>query len=252
MKYVLYFIMIFSCSLASAQKLNTEKNIVYAKAIDFHGRVLDLRLDITYSPKESKLPLIVFTHGGEFSESSSKEEFLPFCNRLAEKGFVVANVEYRRGFTPSFQNYKTEIVKAVYRAEQDLLAAVRYLIFNADRYHIDTSLVFVSGESAGAVVALFTAYVSQHDWELFMPTLESVLGNINSSGNDLPNKFGIKGIIGMWGGIADTSFISVEEMRLQPALLFHSINDDIIPFEQASQPKAKYTLLQGSKDIAAA
>lgn len=196
------------------------------------------------------MPLIVFTHGGEFLESSSKEGFLPLCERFARKGFAVANIEYRRGFTPSFQNYKTEIGKAVYRAEQDQNAAIRYLVHNANKYCLDTSLLLVAGESAGAVASLFTAYASQDDWNQFMPTLDSTLGDINNSGNDLTDKFRLKGVIGMWGGIVDTAFISPEEMQATPALLFHSVDDDMIPFEHASHPKAKQQLLQGSNDIA--
>jgi poly(3-hydroxybutyrate) depolymerase len=251
MKRFLCFLFLLCGYPAFSQELITEKEISYGKATDFHGRLSDLKFDIVYSSKANKLPLVVFTHGGGFLESSSKEGLLPFCERLANKGFAVANIEYRRGFTPSVQHYKTEIAKAVYRAEQDQFAALRYLIHNAAKFHIDTSLIFVGGASAGAVASLFTAYVSQDDWNHFMPTLDSTLGDISNSGNDLTDKFRLRGVIGMWGGIVDTAFISPEKMQATPVLLFHSIEDDEIPFELVSHANVKYSLLQGSKDIAA-
>ena len=52
------------------------------------------------------------------------------------------------------------------------------------------------------------------------------------------------------GRIADTTLIDKQEMQTLPVLLFHSVDDADVPFEQASHPKAKNILLQGSRDIA--
>ena len=62
--------------------------------------------------------------------------------------------------------------------------------------------------------------------------------------------FTIKGVISLWGGISDTSFISPHDMLKTPVLLAHSMDDAEIPFERASHKEAKQTLLLGSKDIA--
>jgi len=237
-----------SCS-AFSQELKIEKDVIYGKASTFRNQVKDLKLDIVYPLAGNKFPLVVFTHGGRFMENSVKDVELPFCERLAKKGFVVANLEYRTGFDLAPQHYQVEIAKAVYRAQQDQLAAFRYLVHDATKYHIDTSLVMVSGESAGAVASFFTAYASQADWDSVAP-LHFSLGALDSSGNDLTDKFRLKGVIGMWGGIVDTSFISLQDMQATPALLFHSVDDDEIPFERVSHPEARQQLLMGSKDIA--
>lgn len=249
MKGLIWLICIFLYSIGIAQTV-TEKNIVYGKATNWHGQLSELKLDIVYPPKSTKLPLIVYLHGGGFMESSSKDPSYPFCDRLAKSGFVVANVEYRTGFEQSFQNYQTEISKAVYRAQQDEMAAIRFLVHSADNYNIDTSLIFIAGESAGGVASLFSAYVSQEDWDQAAMKLHSALGSVNDSGNEYSDRFTIKGVISLWGGISDTSLISLHDMQKIPALLFHSIDDAEIPFEKSSHKETKQQLLLGSMDIA--
>jgi hypothetical protein len=66
----------------------------------------------------------------------------------------------------------------------------------------------------------------------------------------LNDRFQIKGVINLWGGIADTALIGEREMQVLPILLFHSVDDADVPFEQVSHPEAKNKLLQGSRDIA--
>jgi hypothetical protein len=47
----------------------------------------------------------------------------------------------------------------------------------------------------------------------------------------------------------DTSLISQQEMQI-PLILFHSVNDQVIPFERSSHPEAKFQTVHGSLDIA--
>jgi predicted esterase len=249
MKNLFWIVCLFSFTNAISQQ-SVKKDLVYGKATNWRNQLIELKLDIIYPSKGNKLPLIVYIHGGGFMEGSSKEPSFPFCDRLSRSGFVVANVEYRTGFEQSVQNYKTEISKAVYRAQQDDIAAIHYLVHAADEYGIDTSLIFIAGESAGGVTSLFSAYVSQEDWDKVAMPLHSALGSIDDSQSEYRDRFAIKGVISLWGGIADTSFISLPDMQKIPVLLFHSIDDEEIPFERASHSEAKQQLLFGSKDIA--
>lgn len=250
LKYSVFLPFLFySCSLF-AQELITKKDIVYGNAVNFRNKAEDLRLDMVYSIKGKKLPLIVYLHGGGFMESASKTAHLSFCEGIAKTGFAVANVEYRGGFVLSLSNYKEEVSKAVYRAEQDQRAAIRFLVHHAKEYNIDPSLIFIAGESAGGVTSLFSAYVSQDDWDHAAPSYHQDLGSIDNTGNDLTDKFVIKAVVSLWGGIADTSFISSGEMHQIPALFFHSVSDSEIPYERSRNPKAVQQLLLGSKDIA--
>lgn len=233
-----------------SQEMITKKDVVYGNAVNFRNKSEDLKFDIIYSFKKRKLPLIIYLHGGGFMEGVSKTDHLSFCEHLAAKGFIVANVEYRGGFVASLSNYKQELSKAVYRAEQDQRAAIRYLVHHAKEYNIDPALIFIAGESAGGVTSLFSAYVSQNDWDHAAPSYHQKLGSIDSAGNNLTDKFTIRAVISLWGGISDTTFISPEEMHQIPSLLFHSVSDSEIPFERSNNSTAVQQLLLGSKDIA--
>jgi poly(3-hydroxybutyrate) depolymerase len=242
--FLIFFENVFS------QDLTFKNDIIYRESADWQNNIRKLKLDIIYPSERRLLPLIVFVHGGGFDANSTKEFSTPFCQKLAKCGFIVANVEYRTGVESSFVNIKTEISKAVYRAEQDQIAAARYLIHSASEYSIDTSRIFFAGESAGGVTSLFSAFVNQDDWDKLMPVLHNTLGAIDSSANISTEKIKIRGVINLLGGIADTALISEQELRKLPVLLFHSVDDSDIPYTFGSHPQAKYQLLQGSRDIA--
>jgi poly(3-hydroxybutyrate) depolymerase len=242
--YLLYF------GVAFSQDLVQKKNIIYAKASNWQNQAMDLKLDLIYPSKAKKLSLIVNLHGGSFLDGS-KEPDSAFCQRLARSGFVVANVEYRQGYDQtSTENFILAVTQAIYRAQQDEAAALRYLVHHAETYPIDTSLIFVSGVSAGGVTSLFLAYLTQYEWDQLAAPLHMGLGAIDSSGNELTDKFRIRGVINLWGGINDTLFISSQEMQATPVLLFHSVDDQVIPYKRSSHPESEQQLLHGSFDIA--
>ena len=249
MKVSFCFAAVLVCCIAFSQGLVEKKDLVYGNALDWHNRPVELKLDLFYPSTEKKLPLLVFLHGGGFVEGWTKASPAPFCKRLARSGFVVANVDYRAGFNPSPDSFRLSVASAVYRAVQDQKAALRYLIHQAASYPINTSEVFLAGESAGGIASLFSAYVSQEDWDQLAP-LHSFLGSIDSSGNDVHDPCSIKGVINLWGGIADTAFISKTEAQAMPVLLFHSEDDELVPFERSAHPRAENQLLQGSRDVA--
>jgi acetyl esterase/lipase len=92
-------------------------------------------------PPSRALPLIIWVHGGGWSEGSKEPcRALPFVN----KGYVVASINYRLS------------EQAVYPAQiQDCKGAIRFLRAHAKAYHIDPDKIGVWGESAGGhLVAL--------------------------------------------------------------------------------------------------
>ncbi|MCB9080751.1 MAG: alpha/beta hydrolase [Lewinellaceae bacterium] len=96
--------------------------------------VLDL-----YYPKASKgFPTVVWFHGGGLT-GGSKE--IPAA--LTEKGFAVVGVNYR--LYP-----KVNAPKYI----EDAAAAVAWVFQNIHRYGGDSSLIFISGHSAGGYLAL--------------------------------------------------------------------------------------------------
>jgi len=87
-------------------------------------------------------PCIAFVQGSGWRDQSLGSAMSYLC-RFAERGYVIAIVEYR----PS--------AVAPHPAQvHDAKAAVRWLRRNADRYGIDPGRIFVAGDSSGGHTAL--------------------------------------------------------------------------------------------------
>lgn len=127
------------------------------------NRDLDLDLDIYY-PKEPVMhprrPLLLLIHGGAFYNGDKQDLGYPeMGHHFAERGYVVASINYRLGFKP----LAPDVDRAGYRALQDAHAAVCYLIQNADEFGIDTTMIFAAGTSAGAITALNLAFMREEN-----------------------------------------------------------------------------------------
>lgn len=171
---------------------------------------LDLDMDIYY-PKEpmtqSRRPLLLLIHGGAFYNGDKQDLSYPeMGHHFAERGYVVASINYRLGFKP----LAPDVDRAGYRALQDAHAAVCYLIENADEFGIDTTMIFAAGTSAGAITALNLAFMREENrpestrkngvtgW--FSSTTETLLSLVNSGLQIIGNFFNLD-----WG-------IHVEDM----------------------------------------
>lgn len=124
---------------------------------------LDLDMDIYY-PKEPvgqmHRPLLLLIHGGAFYNGDKQDLGYPeMGHHFAERGYVVASINYRLGFKPM----APDVDRAGYRALQDAHAAVCYLIENADEFGIDTTMIFAAGTSAGAITALNLAFMREEN-----------------------------------------------------------------------------------------
>ena len=115
-----------------------ELNIAY----DTHKETV---LDV-FQPKEKakgKRPGVLVIHGGGWINGTKESQFEPFCLRYLEKGFVVANVEYRLA-----------AVATAPAAVQDVLKAAEWFRKNAGKYNVDTKRIAVTGGSAGGHLSL--------------------------------------------------------------------------------------------------
>lgn len=100
------------------------------------------------------LPCIIVAHGGSFFECSKYDNISGFCRDLASRGFVVFNVEYRRGRkgdNQAPQGFYTSVqqMQAVYKGCQDLRGAIRSIIKRGnnqatsdDPWRIDVNNIF--------------------------------------------------------------------------------------------------------------
>ena len=122
---------------AVPDSVSIEANIPY-------GPYKETVLDVIQpkAPRKGKRPGVICIHGGGWLEGT-KEEYVSFWLPYIERGFVVANVEYRLG----------GVAKAP-AAVSDVLNAARWFRKNAKRYNVDPKRIVVTGDSAGGHLAL--------------------------------------------------------------------------------------------------
>ncbi len=211
---------------------------------------LSYNLDV-YEPTNDTLnnrPCIVYSHGGAFQIGDKR--IVPvsrFCEQLAERGFVVISLDYRKCFntvsTPSAE-------RAVYRAVQDYKAALRWTLANALTLRIDTGLVFGGGNSSGSIMSIFSAYATDADRTQVPSTFNNPdLGCLNCSGNNHPGDFRPKALINNWGATLYTFIIEAGEA---PMISFHGDQDNAVVIDYG-QPFSLPTFpaLHGSAPITA-
>jgi predicted esterase len=231
-------------------QLTVGANIQYGIAFDHLGNPDTLLMDLYYpnlgidlSPKR---PFVMLAHGGGFSSGNKQAgDIKDLCIHLAMRGFVCASINYRLGH--DFSEYGQ--YKARYRAIQDANAALRFVVNNANAVRIDTSWLFVGGQSAGSLIALGMVYADQSELDsislLYNATATSVeLGNLNTSGNNLNNSYTIKGVFNNWGGAVESE-IDMDEML--PTIAFHGALDTTVQID-SDNTFANYTL-NGSRAL---
>lgn len=206
-------------------------NIQFGSALDYLNNAYTLRMDIYYpnlnidpSPKR---PFVMLFHGGGFSSGDKQSgDIRDLCIHMARRGFVCATVNYRLGY--DFTEYGQ--YKARYRAIQDGHAALRYVVNNANTIRVDTSWLFVGGQSAGSLLALGMVYADPFELDsismLYDTTaVSAALGNLYTSGNNLTNTYSIKGVFNNWGAVTETE-VDVDEMI--PTVAFHGEQDSTV------------------------
>lgn len=100
-----------------------------------------LNVYVPRNPTSSALPVILWIHGGGFI-SSSADTVKDYAIMLANRGYVVANLDY--SLAPGARH-----PVAVEQAN----AALAFMHSHAARYGADPANVFIGGDSAGAQIA---------------------------------------------------------------------------------------------------
>lgn len=191
-------------------------------------RNLTLDMDV-YIPKEdtlAKRPLMMFIHGGAFFIGDKATlPYRKWCTHFASLGYVCVSINYRMGFRVNSK----AIERTAYQAAQDAHAAMRYLISKKDVYRIDPDFLFVGGASAGSITAMNLAYMRNENRpessysSLFMEDL----GDLETSGNKIYNKFRIRAVANMWGTMYDLDLLKNSNA---PIISFHGDEDVILPY----------------------
>jgi poly(3-hydroxybutyrate) depolymerase len=220
------------------QRDTSERNIVYGSNINSEGKNQALNMDIYYPPNivdGKKYPMVMLIHGGTFL-NGNKENMGALCKQLADSGFVAVTINYRLGWNAlsalggCASLDINSLTLANYRGIQDAHAAMRFLVSNAKKYHIDTKWLFIGGGSAGGVIALDITYLTQKFASEKLGNAVTTLGNINNAGNIYTDKFKIKGICDMWGALPDSTLIT--KTNAVPTIFYHGTADKTVPYDK--------------------
>lgn len=218
------------------QSVEVKKDIEYGNTGE-RPLLLDL-----YSPKQTDGPVpgLIFIHGGGW-KGGKKEDYRYYGIEFAEKGYVVASIQYRLSGESKYP-----------AAIHDVKAAVRWMRAEASSFGVDPERIGVAGGSAGGHLALLLGYTSdveefdgdsghagvssrvQAVVNLYGPTdLTTEFARNQSETGSLLKKF--------FGGTYDEQPAKYEEASPiryvtgddPPTLILHGTIDKVVPINQA-------------------
>lgn len=223
LKNLLILLFIFYAALSSAQT-----DLLQQRYGKFPQNTLDL-----YLPKSvtKKTPVIIMLHGGAWMMGGN-EYTAKTARDLRDRGFVVANVDYR---------YVNDSVHG-----KDLLNDIeKAMVFMKDvseTYHFKKSGYHMTGISAGAHLALLYGYTSKQDIKsmavLCAPTRLDDISEVEFIKNNglLHNIELLADATYIPGQKLDRKFTDVSpysQIKAIPTLLFHGDKDELVPYRVA-------------------
>ncbi len=227
-----------STKAQSAHELLDTHDIVYARNLkDWLNKPVDsLMFDIYYptgAMSNKKYPVYFSIHAGSFV-AGSKQGVTEFSDEIADYGYIVISPDYRLGYDNNGGvavctggDDSTGVQQAIYRAQQDINACVRYVTNHASELNVDTSKIFLGGASAGGILALYAGYVNDSLAAIHYPWAASY-GSLQASGNKEPFNFTIKGICAMWGALPSWDSL-INKKSAIPTILFKGGFDKNVP-----------------------
>lgn len=232
---ILFTVFLFLTGAVNAQDFQT-KTYFLNDSIS-----LDLDLFLPDHQSSEKTPLVIYVHGGGFS-NGNRGGGHKLANYLISQNIACASISYTlymKDKSFSCDGILSEKVKAIQIAASQLWNATAYLVEQSDKINIDANKIFVAGSSAGAETVLHAAYWDREQMQLFDKKLSS--------------DFKYAGIISGAGAIMDLNMITKENML--PTMLFHGDADPLVPYGTAAHhccpPNSSgWLMLFGSHTIA--
>lgn len=183
----------------------------------------DLKMDV-YQPAQPRGDgaCVVYVFGGGFVVGARDDSAsVKACRALADKGFVVASIDYRL-YLPhapkvSLLKAYTLFDTAITWAVEDCSDAIRYLCSHAGELHIDTSRIVLTGSSAGAITVLQTDYCRC---------------NALPAAAALPQGFRPAAVLTYSGGIFCRNGKLHYAVPPAPTALFHGTSDRIVSYKR--------------------
>ena len=209
-----------------------DENITYADGLS-HSETstssfsIPLKLDV-YHPNNNTVnrPVFMFIHGGGFKGGiKHKPEIIDMANYYASRGWVFVSIDYRtteelgsiqdmtptelvtycKGIAPqewvenalqgAENSEQVQQAIAMYMAQRDAKAALRWIVANAKSYNINTDYITVGGASAGAITTVALGISNEEDFRDEISTAD----DSTRSTTNINETYVIKSMVYFWG-----------------------------------------------------
>lgn len=271
----------------STYTVSKDENITFADGLGHDDLsttpfAIPLKLDVYFPDNTSdNRPVFMFIHGGGFTGGiKHKPEIVEMANYYASRGWVFVSIDYRtteelgtiegmtqeeevltyyRGIAPpewinnamQGAQYLSQFQQtiAMYLAQRDAKAALRWIVANSNTYNINTDFITVGGASAGAITTIALGISNQEDFRDEI----SITDDPTLSTTNLNETYNLRSMVYFWGSnIKLDVFESVYGLeqydRYDPSdpelFMGHGTAADLVtPYEEALELQSIYNSL---------
>ena len=164
-------------------------------------------------------PTIVYFHGGGFSSGAYNLPYtVDYCKSMQARGYTIVSVDYRLALRHLEGTTMKSMINGIEMAVDDGVSALCFLLRHAKALEIDSSQIYLLGNSAGAIISLQLNYY---------------LCNADTAVSALPSNFSLAGVIAYSGAVL--SHRGVPKYRFAappPTLFFHGTDDKLVPYKK--------------------
>ncbi len=242
---------------------------------------IPLYLDVYYPDNNTNnRPVFMFIHGGGFTGGiKHKPEIVEMGNYYAARGWVFISIDYRtteelseiqvnsqdellafyKGIVPQewieFAIQGAESPSqlqqsiAMYAAQRDAKAALRWVTANSDTYNINTDFITVGGASAGAITTIALGISNQEDFRDEI----SITDDPTLSTTNLNESFELRTMVYFWGsnikldvqeGVYNLEKYDRYDINDPELFMGHGTGEDpVTPYEEALELQSIYDSL---------
>ena len=204
-------------------KVPIDKEDIEIKTTD--GQTLHA-ISFCETENRTKKNAVLVLHGGSFSAGSAIHG-VSLAEALAERGWFTMSIEYR--LAP----------KAHYPAQvEDVKLWIDYLKKNASRLSIDTTSIFLAGESAGGTIALNAAYTLKDSAISAVANLYGITSTELQNEELLESCIDIQQILNDYRGtntLKSISPIDQSKVHAIPTISIHGKCDKIVHWKHAQE-----------------
>lgn len=167
--------------------IRMDSAVTYGTSVNYCNAPFTLKMNI-YKPvgdNNTERPVIIFVHGGALTSADDFNEYHMnvLAREFAKRGYVAASLDYREGHhlfpygigSPSpiglgallnwddgarlFVTDSAEVIRSVFRAQQDIKGAIRFMKQNHAADSSAPCKTFIAGHSAGGISVLAATYL---------------------------------------------------------------------------------------------